>query len=136
MSAAEILKPSVDDGFSSAKAAAFEEGLVDTLNAGAICLMISVGHCTGLFDAMADGVAGTSTEIATRAGLNERYVREWLGALVVGAIVDCDAAAGTFPLPPEHAACLTRAATPNNLAVFAQYIPELGSVEDDIVDCF
>ena len=36
----------------------------------------------------------------------------------------------------EHAAFLTRAAAADNLAVFAQYIPLLGAVEDDIVACF
>ncbi len=136
MSAAEIITPSVADGFSTVKAAAFEERLVDILNAGAVCLMTSVGHRTGLFDSLADGMPGTSPEIAARAGLNERYVREWLGAMVTSGVVDYDAAAGTYRLPLEHAACLTRAATPNNLAVFAQYIPELGAVEDHIVDCF
>ena len=44
--------------------------------------------------------------------------------------------APTAPLPREHAAFLTRAATPANLAVFAQYIPLLGTVEDDVVACF
>ena len=38
-------------------------------------------------------------------------------------------------LPPEHAGLLTRSA-PANLAVFAQYIAQLGAVEDDIVTCF
>lgn len=136
MSAAEVLTPAQEGGFSAARAEAFEERLVDVLNAGATSLMTSIGHRTGLFDAMADGVAGTSAKIATRAGLNERYVREWLGAMTASDFVECDGAASTFRLPPEHAACLTRAATPNNLAVFAQYIPELGSVESDIVDCF
>jgi len=41
-----------------------------------------------------------------------------------------------FSLPAEHAAALTRAAAADNLAVFAQYIPLLGAVEDDIVECF
>jgi SAM-dependent methyltransferase len=122
--------------FDAAKAAAFEERFVDALNAGALCLMASIGHRTGLFDAMADGAPGTSSEIAARAGLNERYVREWLGALATGGVVEIDAGSGTYRLPAEHAACLSRAATPNNLAVFAQYIPQLGAVETDIVDCF
>jgi hypothetical protein len=41
-----------------------------------------------------------------------------------------------FLLPAEHAAFLTRPAGADNLAVFAQYIPLLGSVEDGIVECF
>ena len=36
-----------------AKLGAFEERLVGALNAGALCLMTSVGHRTGLFDGMA-----------------------------------------------------------------------------------
>lgn len=136
MSAAENITPSATDGFSTDKAEAFEERVVDVLNAGATSLMTSIGHRVGLFDAMADGIPGTSAEIAARAGMNERYVREWLGAMTASDFVECDGEAGTFRLPPEHAACLTRAATSNNLAVFAQYIPELGSVEDDIVECF
>ena len=122
--------------FDSAKAGAFAERLLATLNDGALCLMISVGHRTGLLDAMRDLEPSTSAEIATKAGLNERYVREWLGAMVTGRIVDVDASTKRFSLPPEHAAFLTRAAGADNLAVFAQYIPLLGSVEDNIVECF
>ena len=56
--------------------------------------------------------------------------------MVTSGVVELDAATKTYTLPPEHGAMLTRAATPNNLAVFAQYIPLLGSVEEDIIDCF
>jgi len=122
--------------FDSAKASAFAERLLTTLNDGALCLMISVGHRTGLLDAMRDLEPSTSAEIATKAGLNERYVREWLGAMVTGRIVDVDASTKRFSLPPEHAAFLSRPAGADNLAVFAQYIPLLGSVEDNIVECF
>jgi 2-polyprenyl-3-methyl-5-hydroxy-6-metoxy-1,4-benzoquinol methylase len=122
--------------YDAEKAAAFEERVVDALNAAAQCLMTSVGHRTGLFDTMAGAPPATCAVIARRAGLNERYVREWLGAMVVARVVDYDQAGDTYVLPAEHAACLTRAATPNNLAVYAQYVPILGAVEDDIVACF
>ena len=125
-----------DTHFDKAKAEAFEERFVDALNAGALCLMTSIGHRTGLFDAMADNAQLTSTALAEAASLNERYVREWLGAMVASRVVEIDPEQGTYRLPPEHLACLIRAAAPNNLAVFAQYIPLLGAVEDDIVDCF
>lgn len=115
---------------------AFEERLVHTLNAGALCLMTSLGHRTGLFDAMAGMEPATSGEIAREAGLQERYVREWLGAMTVGRIVEHDSEAGTYSLPVEHAALITRGASNGNLAVFAQYIPMLGGIEDDIVRCF
>lgn len=122
--------------FDAERAAAFEDRFVAILNGGALSLMASIGHRTGLFDAMGDGASGTSADIAARAGLNERYVREWLGAMTTGGIVEYDIGSGTYRLPAEHAACLSRAATPNNLAVFAQYIPQLGQVEEDILHCF
>jgi len=125
-------KPKLD----SAKAEAFAVRLLRALNDGGLCLMVSIGHRVGLFDAMRELPAATSDEIARRAGLNERYVREWLGAMVTGRVVDIDPESNRYALPPEHAAFLTRGAGADNIAVFTQYISLLGSVEDDIVECF
>ena len=122
--------------YDSVKANTFAERLLTTLNDGALCLMISLGHRTGLLDAMRDAVPATSAEIAAKAGLNERYVREWLGAMVTGRVVDVDPATNRFSLPPEHAAFVTRAAGADNIGVFTQYISLLGGVEDEIVECF
>jgi ubiquinone/menaquinone biosynthesis C-methylase UbiE len=122
--------------FDPSKAEAFAGRLLNTLNNGALCLMISVGHRTGLFDKMRELAPMTSAEIAAKAGLNERYVREWLGAMVTSGVIDLDPETNRFSLPPEHAAFLTRAAAADNIAVFAQYISVLGNVEDDIVECF
>jgi len=122
--------------FDPAKAETFAERFLMALNNGALCLMVSVGHRTGLFDVLRTLPPATSREIATRAGLHERYVREWLGAMVTAGVVEVDPATKLFILPAEHAAWLTRAAAADNLAVFAQYITVLGGVEDDIVECF
>jgi hypothetical protein len=78
----------------------------------------------------------TSARIANAANLNERYVREWLGALVTGRVIIYDAGNQTYKLPEEHAAFLTRQAAPNNLAATMQFIPLLGSIEDKIIECF
>ncbi len=118
------------------KAEAFANRLIGALNEGALCLMTSVGHRTGLFDTMAELPPSTSDEIAAKGGLNERYVREWLGAMTTSRVVDYDEPTGRYSLPAEHAAFLTGKATPNNVATFTQYIAQLASVEDDIVECF
>ena len=123
-------------GFDKHKAEAFAGRLLDALNDGALCLMASIGHRTGLFDAMRDQPPQTSNDIASRAGLNERYVREWLGAMVTSRVVTVDAQSLHYQLPPEHAAVLTRAAGANNVAAFTQYVPILGQVEDAIIECF
>ena len=122
--------------FDQAKSEAFAGRLMDLLNNAAVVLMTSIGHQVGVFDVMADRPPATSHQIADAAGLNERYVREWLGAMVTGRVVDYSPADGTYSLPPEHAAWLTRAAGINNLAIQAQYVPLLAQVEDRIVDCF
>jgi ubiquinone/menaquinone biosynthesis C-methylase UbiE len=125
--------PSLDDR----KAAAFADRFVGALNEGALCLMTSIGHRTGLFDTMSSMEPATSAEIAAAAGLHERYVREWLGAMVTSGVVEVvDPDRLTFRLPAEHSAFLTRAAGADNMAMFAQYIALLGGVEDDITECF
>jgi hypothetical protein len=106
------------------------------MNEAALALMVSVGHRTGLFDAMAEMPAATSAEIASAAGLDERYVREWLAVMTTGRIVEHDGEAGTYSLPTGHAAWLTRAAGMQNLATGMQYIGLMAMVEDQIVECF
>lgn len=114
----------------------FSERLLGLLNAGATTLLLSVGHRSGLFDRLADGDARTSGELAHQAGLDERYVREWLGGMTVAGIVRHDPVTRRYHLPAEHAACLSRRSPTDNLAAFAQYIPLLGAVEDRILGCF
>ncbi|MEO5959628.1 MAG: class I SAM-dependent methyltransferase, partial [Opitutaceae bacterium] len=120
----------------TAKVDAFGGRLIGILNDAGLALMISIGHRTGLFDAMATLPPTDAAAVASAAKLNERYVREWLGAMTVGRIVVHDPKAGTYHLPSEHAALLTRAASPNNVGAFMQYPAVLGQVEDKIVRCF
>jgi 2-polyprenyl-3-methyl-5-hydroxy-6-metoxy-1,4-benzoquinol methylase len=122
--------------FDAGRAQAFAGRFMTALNNGALCLMTSVGHRTGLFDVLRDLPPSTSGELAERAELNERYVREWLGAMVTAGVVMVDPETNRYWLPAEHAAFLTRAAAADNIAVFAQYVALLGRVEDDIVECF
>lgn len=122
--------------FDQTKADSFANHTVTILNHSALALMISIGHRTGLFDTMASLPPSTSVQIARAAGLQERYVREWLGAMVTGRVIEYNPETETYVLSPEHATSLTRAATPNNMAMFMQYIALLGAVEDGIVECF
>lgn len=122
--------------FDQAKAEAFAERMLTILNSGAITLMTSIGHRTKLFDTMAELPPSTSQQIADVAQLNERYVREWLGAMVTGRFIEYDPIGKTYTLPAEHAAFLTRAVASDNIAVFTQYIPVLASVEEQIINCF
>lgn len=97
------------------KLSTFRHTLAGINNGGMLNLMLKIGDDLGLFDAAAQGPA-TSQQLAERTGLQERYVREWLGAMVTGGIIEYDAGAHTYALPPEHASLLTGA---DNVTAFA-----------------
>lgn len=115
---------------------AFAGKLITMVNNGMAGLMIAIGHRTGLFSAMKGGGALSSGDLASRAGLNERYVREWLGAMATSGIVLIDRASGKFVLPAAHAAFLGSDAAHGSMSSYFQYLSVLGSVETQIVDCF
>ncbi|MCV7401129.1 methyltransferase domain-containing protein [Mycobacterium fragae] len=114
----------------------FAERMVSAIDNACLAMLVSIGHQTGLFDTMAKLPPATSDQIADAAGLNERYVREWLGGTAAGRIVDYDPASATYSLPPSHAPVLTRAAGPDNLARVAHLIPMMGEIEQKIIGCF
>ena len=70
------------------KAEAFANRMMGMLNDASTVMMVSLGHRTELFNVMGDMPPSTSQQIADAAKLNERYVREWLGAMVVSRIID------------------------------------------------
>lgn len=122
--------------FDQNRSEAFAGRMVGMLNEAALSMLISIGHRTGLFDSMANLPASTTEEIAASTGLEERYVREWLGGMVTGNIIDYDAQTKRYTLPQEHARWLTRRFSPENIAVTHQWTSVLGYVETDVVDKF
>src|SRR5207253_256360 len=112
----------------------FARKLFGFYTSGVLTLMVDIGHRTGLFEAVAKGPGG-SQEIAARARLSERYVREWLCALATGGVLEYDAASRTFSLPPEHAVCLTGTSS-RNLAAASQGLPMLAARLARVVECF
>ncbi|MEE6179954.1 class I SAM-dependent methyltransferase [Mycobacterium sp. 050134] len=110
--------------------------MVAAVDAASLTLLLSIGHQTGLFDTMAGLPPATSARIAEAAGLDERYVREWLGGMTAGHVVDYDPQAGAYALPAHRARAVTRAAGPDNLAMMAQFISLLAEVEQQVVGCF
>jgi SAM-dependent methyltransferase len=110
----------------------FAARMTEILNAGALNLALAIGYRTGLFDAM-DRLQGPQTcaAIAAAAGLDARYVREWLAVMATGKVValtEDDAGEACYRLPPAHADLLTRRAGSANLGVYAQEIPLLTTI--------
>jgi ubiquinone/menaquinone biosynthesis C-methylase UbiE len=117
----------------------FAAHLINVVNSAMLALMISVGDRTGLFDIMEQLTPSNSADIAKAAGLDERYVREWLAAMATGGIVSHDPATLTFALPPEHAAGLKRVVGGpggEGLSGLTQHVGFLAQMEDQVIECF
>ncbi|UCF93842.1 MAG: class I SAM-dependent methyltransferase [Desulfobacterales bacterium] len=114
---------------SAARREAFSKKMGEILNYGALNLAMAIGYRTGLFDVMDTFDAPqTVSRIAAKAGLNPRYVREWLGVMATGGIVELAPTADgrhLFLLPKAHADLITRRAGNANLGVYTQEIPLL-----------
>ena len=107
-----------NQSFDTKRAENFANSLIDTLNKSALSFMISIGHRSGLYDTMANMEFFTPGELAASSNLNERYVREWLGAMVTGGTVEYSSETKKYSLPAEHSAFLTRRAGADNMSVF------------------
>lgn len=127
---------SAETTFDEARAEAFAGQFLGAINGASVVALASVGSHAGLFEAMAGLPPSTSQAIADTAGLQERYVREWLGGMVLGRVIEYDPADQTYYLPPEHAAFLTKAAGPNNLCPITQVFPYMGLIEKELIESF
>ena len=111
-------------GFDKKRSAAFLETMTGIMNGGALALMLLHRPQNRLARRNVDHDAdATSEEIAEAAGLQERYVREWLAATDRGRRRRSrPGRRHATGLPPEHAGLLTRAAGPLNLTTYCQYV--------------
>ena len=114
---------------------AVAERVIGILDAGAICVLAGIGHETGLFETLASLPPATSEQVADAAGLDERYVREWLGGMVTADFVQYLPADRTYYLCPDHAPFLT-GRTPDNLARMMRYNALWGQVQPKVVRAF
>jgi SAM-dependent methyltransferase len=66
----------------------------------------TIGDRLGLFRILHEGGPATSEEFASRAGIQERYAREWLAAMACHGYIGYDDADKRFSIGPEQAFCL------------------------------
>ena len=109
--------------------------ILEIMNDGAICVLAGLGHDLGLFDALAALPPATSAQVADAAGLDERYVREWLGGVVTAGFVHYRPEDGTYHLSPDHAPFLT-GSSPDNLARVMRYVALMGQVTPRVEEAF
>ena len=119
-----------------AKSEAFAEKMLGVLNNAGLAMMTAIGHRTGLFDAMAGMKPATSDAIAAKAGLNERYVREWLKVMAAAEICDYDPESDRYVMGEEAALMLAEEDGPMFLAgMFQIAVPHL-MLTDKVMETF
>jgi SAM-dependent methyltransferase len=75
--------------------------------AGTMATVLAIlGDRLELFDTLAESGPATSAELAERAGVSERYAREWLFGMHAAGYLQHDHERATFSLPVEHAEVL------------------------------
>src|SRR6266480_2325929 len=79
-------------------------------------IMASIGDRLGLFKQLAHGPA-TSAQLATRADINERYAREWLGALATWSMTR---QVSVSRYPPSTCRCWRRNMVPSSSGAFTR----------------
>jgi ubiquinone/menaquinone biosynthesis C-methylase UbiE len=112
----------------------FAGKLLNIYTGGVLTKLIDIGYEVGLFEASKQGPA-TNDELSERAGLNERYVREWLGTMTTSGIYSYDPETKRYTLPEEHAALLTGNSA-QNLCPHSQMINHFGSHLPKLAECF
>lgn len=99
-------------------------------------LLISIGHRTGMFEALRQISPASADELAAHAILDEAHVRVWLNTAVSNNLLIFDNDSERYYLSPAHAACLTGPESSGNIARMAQYVSRFGLAEDHIIAAF
>ena len=84
--------------------------------------MAYLGDQTGVYRAIDESGPQTIIQLSKRTGLNEKYLREWLGANAGAGYVTFDESSGCFSLTPEQALVFTREGQPACMQGFFQAI--------------
>ena len=104
-------------------------------------LSVVIGDRLGLYGSLKRDGSATSGELATRAGIAQRYAREWLEQQAASGIllVDDPAAAPDqrrFTLPPGHAEALTDPESPYSIAPVARAFAACAGVLPQLLDAY
>ena len=139
----QVSQPQSAESFDPVRAEEFNNRMEGLFNQMGLVLMLGIGQKTGLLELLSRLPPATSATIAQAAGLDERYVREWLACLTSAAVVAYTAEDETFALPGEHAVWLVGnfpAFAPGSGHPGADLLAEafaiLSEVEPLVADCF
>ena len=129
-----ITSPPTSPPFDDARFEAFLGQAVVDLSAAESAVAGYIGDRLGLYRALAAADWITADELAASTGTNARLVLEWLRNQTAGGYVLHRA--GTFHLPPEHAAALADASSPAFLGGIFDVIASIWADTDRIEEAF
>ena len=118
------------------KLEAFMGQVVTDMGAVISAPLMMIGEKLGLYKAMAGAGALTSAEVAERAGVAERSVREWLRNQAAGGYVSYDGESDRYTLPDEQAMALADEDSPVYVLGAFELISSLYADEDQITEAF
>ncbi|MGH9450201.1 MAG: class I SAM-dependent methyltransferase [Terriglobia bacterium] len=114
----------------------FAHKVVGDLAAAISGPLIYVGDRLGLFKAIADAGPITAQGLAEKTGLKERYVREWISAMVAAEYLDYNPETKRVSLPAERAMVLAQEESPVFVCGMAQMIPDHYRILPEIMEAF
>jgi SAM-dependent methyltransferase len=120
----------------SDKVQAFVGKVLNDSSATFTTMMAAIGDRLGLFKALAAGGPATSVDLAMRAGIDERYAREWLGGMTNAGYLVHDSTTGRFTLPHEHLPALAEEGGPFFFGGAYEMLLALGTIYDPLTDAF
>jgi 2-polyprenyl-3-methyl-5-hydroxy-6-metoxy-1,4-benzoquinol methylase len=112
---------------------AFMGRVMGDMSGALLGFMGAIGDRLGLFGLLAAGPLSAG-ELARRAGVDPRYVRDWLNALTTAGYLENDPVTGLYTLPPEHAMVLAAEGTPMFLGGAYQQIAGFAGVLDLVTE--
>jgi 2-polyprenyl-3-methyl-5-hydroxy-6-metoxy-1,4-benzoquinol methylase len=106
---------------------AFVERLLESASGAMSIFTVHIGDQLGFYNVLAEDGAVTPSELASRTGTHERYVREWLEQQTVAGILEVEdhlvgPSERRFYLPAGHDEVLTDRDSLNYLSPLAQLI--------------
>lgn len=106
-----------------------------SLGGAVTAAMISLGDRMGLYRALAEGGSGTSIELASRTGLSERWLREWLYQQGAAGVIEYQGD-GRFSLTAEGRAVLADESHPAFGAGMFDTLPEQMTLLERLPEAF
>lgn len=123
-------------GIDEQRAEAFVGKAMGDVSATVTVLLATIGDRLGLFTTLAEQGPATSEQFADRAGIAERYAREWLAAMAAAGYFDYDPETGTYTLPAEHQPVLADEGGPVFFGGNYQQLSGFVAVLDQIIEAF